>query len=158
MFLEHNSNIMIEFQVLLCFENIMLRRFGEKARYSPIKVWRILALITDYFFLRAKSGTGLCPVDVLEGESRLLAGLCGDDWDVLASSCLAAVGCEIPTSAGHHQESKICRRTLSCGFCFTCDSVGIRTQDPQLRRLLLYPAELPNQSIPFELCSLGMQR
>ena len=36
MFLEHNSNIMIEFQVLLCFENIMFRRFGEKARYSPI--------------------------------------------------------------------------------------------------------------------------
>ena len=54
MFLEHNSNIMIEFQVLLCFENIMFRRFGEKARYSPIKVRRILALITDYFFLRAK--------------------------------------------------------------------------------------------------------
>ena len=27
------------------------------------------------------------------------------------------------------------------------DSVGIRTQDPQLRRLLLYPAELPNQSL-----------
>ena len=26
-----------------------------------------------------------------------------------------------------------------------CDSVGIRTQDPQLRRLLLYPAELRNQ-------------
>ena len=25
-----------------------------------------------------------------------------------------------------------------------CDSVGIRTQDPQLRRLLLYPAELRN--------------
>ena len=25
------------------------------------------------------------------------------------------------------------------------DSVGIRTQDPQLRRLLLYPAELRNQ-------------
>ena len=24
------------------------------------------------------------------------------------------------------------------------DSVGIRTQDPQLRRLLLYPTELPN--------------
>ena len=29
---------------------------------------------------------------------------------------------------------------------FVCrDSVGIRTQDPQLRRLLLYPAELPNR-------------
>ena len=27
-----------------------------------------------------------------------------------------------------------------------CDSVGIRTRDPQLRRLLLYPAELRNQS------------
>ena len=27
------------------------------------------------------------------------------------------------------------------------DSVGIRTQDPQLRRLLLYPAELPNQTL-----------
>ena len=26
------------------------------------------------------------------------------------------------------------------------DSVGIRTQDPQLRRLLLYPAELPNHT------------
>ena len=26
------------------------------------------------------------------------------------------------------------------------DSVGIRTQDPQLRRLLLYPAELRNHS------------
>ncbi len=25
------------------------------------------------------------------------------------------------------------------------DPVGIRTQDPQLRRLLLYPAELPDQ-------------
>ena len=30
-----------------------------------------------------------------------------------------------------------------------CDSVGIRTQDPQLRRLLLYPTELPN---PIEEC------
>ena len=29
------------------------------------------------------------------------------------------------------------------------DSVGIRTQDPQLRRLLLYPTELPNRSLLF---------
>ena len=29
------------------------------------------------------------------------------------------------------------------------DSVGIRTQDPQLRRLLLYPTELPNRSVCF---------
>ena len=28
---------------------------------------------------------------------------------------------------------------------FLSDSVGIRTQDPQLRRLLLYPTELPNR-------------
>ncbi len=30
-------------------------------------------------------------------------------------------------------------------FRLSCDPVGIRTQDPQLRRLLLYPAELPDQ-------------
>ena len=34
-------------------------------------------------------------------------------------------------------------------FCFGRDSVGIRTQDPQLRRLLLYPTELPNRSLCF---------
>ena len=28
---------------------------------------------------------------------------------------------------------------------FLCDPVGIRTRDPQLRRLLLYPAELPDR-------------
>ena len=27
------------------------------------------------------------------------------------------------------------------------DPVGIRTQDPQLRRLLLYPTELPDQTV-----------
>ena len=30
---------------------------------------------------------------------------------------------------------------------FLCDPVGIRTQDPQLRRLLLYPAELPDRPL-----------
>ena len=34
--------------------------------------------------------------------------------------------------------------TDTCEAVFR-DSVGIRTQDPQLRRLLLYPTELPNQ-------------
>ena len=81
-----------------------------------------------------------------------------------------------PTSAGHHQveanwhsagaDAFFCtplsltktsfrrsfgiqknRTTKGCAICFFCDSVGIRTQDPQLRRLLLYPAELPNQSL-----------
>ncbi len=33
------------------------------------------------------------------------------------------------------------------------DPVGIRTQDPQLRRLLLYPAELPDLT-----CVIGVQR
>nr|DAS40884.1 MAG TPA: hypothetical protein [Bacteriophage sp.] len=28
---------------------------------------------------------------------------------------------------------------------YRCDSVAIRTQDPRLRRALLYPAELRNQ-------------
>ncbi len=32
---------------------------------------------------------------------------------------------------------------------FSCDPVGIRTQDPQLRRLLLYPAELPDRPFVF---------
>ena len=32
---------------------------------------------------------------------------------------------------------------------FSCDPVGIRTQDPQLRRLLLYPAELPDRTFIF---------
>ena len=32
-------------------------------------------------------------------------------------------------------------------FRLSCDPVGIRTQDPQLRRLLLYPAELPDQHV-----------
>ena len=41
---------------------------------------------------------------------------------------------------------------------FLSDSVGIRTQDPQLRRLLLYPAELPDQTFIVNICgnvSLG---
>ena len=29
---------------------------------------------------------------------------------------------------------------------YICDSAGTQTQDPQLRRLLLYSAELPNQT------------
>ena len=39
---------------------------------------------------------------------------------------------------------KKARCLLTAGFLLVRDSVGIRTQDPQLRRLLLYPAELPN--------------
>ena len=37
------------------------------------------------------------------------------------------------------------------------DSAGTQTQDPQLRRLLLYPAELPNQHLlgqNFDPCRL----
>ena len=42
------------------------------------------------------------------------------------------------------QEYPFCRP-----FIFKGDPVGIRTRDPQLRRLLLYPAELPDQSLDF---------
>ena len=35
---------------------------------------------------------------------------------------------------------------------FLCDPVGIRTQDPQLRRLLLYPAELPDRPLSLLIC------
>ena len=39
------------------------------------------------------------------------------------------------------------------------DSVGIRTQDPQLRRLLLYPAELPNRPCRWKaVVHRGLQR
>ena len=37
---------------------------------------------------------------------------------------------------------------IELAFCL-CDPVGIRTQDPQLRRLLLYPAELPDRTFIF---------
>ena len=36
------------------------------------------------------------------------------------------------------------------------DPVGIRTQDPQLRRLLLYPAELPDRI--FSMCKISYFR
>ena len=40
--------------------------------------------------------------------------------------------------------TKKARCLSTASSLLTRDSVGIRTQDPQLRRLLLYPAELPN--------------
>ena len=39
------------------------------------------------------------------------------------------------------------KRKFIMNFLFRGDSVGIRTQDPQIRNLLLYPAELRNQTI-----------
>ena len=44
--------------------------------------------------------------------------------------------------AGYKTTTPDFRQALHCR-----DSVGIRTQDPQLRRLLLYPTELPNRSV-----------
>gem|GEM_PF-6153272 len=40
------------------------------------------------------------------------------------------------------------------GF-YRCDPEGIRTPDPQLRRLLLYPAELPDLVHDFLVKNLG---
>ena len=45
------------------------------------------------------------------------------------------------------------RTIFGCAIWFVRDSVGIRTQDPQLRRLLLYPAELPNRPSFLAGCS-----
>ena len=46
---------------------------------------------------------------------------------------------------GQNQKTKIKATEYQwLSFSFG-DSVGIRTQDPQLRRLLLYPAELRNR-------------
>jgi hypothetical protein len=36
-------------------------------------------------------------------------------------------------------------------FDYYSDPSGIRTHDPQLRRLLLYPAELPDHSFLFRM-------
>ena len=87
-----------------------------------------------------------------------------------------AAGRHIPSSAGHHRPKQKLVLRVQDGFfrtmplltkasfrrrvtarkkrptcvervCFGRDSVGIRTQDPQLRRLLLYPAELPSRSV-----------
>ena len=44
-------------------------------------------------------------------------------------------------------KNKIGKSFIRTSLSLGCDSVGIRTQDPQLRRLLLYPAELPNRSV-----------
>ena len=44
------------------------------------------------------------------------------------------------TNSCSHDFEKVLLFSLS-------DSVGIRTQDPQIRNLLLYPAELRNQTI-----------
>ena len=38
---------------------------------------------------------------------------------------------------------------------YRCDPEGIRTPDPQLRRLLLYPAELPDLVHDFLVKNLG---
>ena len=44
---------------------------------------------------------------------------------------------------------KYIKATFLLEDCLCCDPGGIRTHDPQLRRLLLYPAELPDQSLHF---------
>ena len=48
--------------------------------------------------------------------------------------------------ADHDFDSTIKKQTVTVGglWCYLRDSGGIRTRDPQLRRLLLYPTELPN--------------
>ena len=38
-------------------------------------------------------------------------------------------------------------------YLYARDPAGIRTQDPQLRRLLLYPAELPDRLVPLWGCA-----
>ena len=56
-------------------------------------------------------------------------------------------------SSQRHTDIRKKRPTNVERFCFGRDSVGIRTQDPQLRRLLLYPTELPNRSLfPLSVC------
>ena len=52
---------------------------------------------------------------------------------------------ESKLSTAHRHTKKA--QPFGCALLCFRDSVGIRTQDPQLRRLLLYPTELPNRSV-----------
>ena len=46
----------------------------------------------------------------------------------------------------------------ACHFCDRlCDSDWIRTNGPHLRRMTLYPAELPNRLPPVQNIALGLQ-
>ena|GEM_PF-6983886 len=45
-----------------------------------------------------------------------------------------------------------------CGTKKRSDLIGIRTQDPQLRRLLLYPTELSGPSPHEGSCTLSFER
>ena len=49
---------------------------------------------------------------------------------------------KLPECPSGTKNARLCSRAHPA--CCVCDPVGIRTQDPQLRRLLLYPAELPD--------------
>ena len=70
------------------------------------------------------------------------AGMCRLDF----FDCPAFTGMEFPTACQSKKPAVYRQRA----FSYFRDSVGIRTQDPQLRRLLLYPAELPNHPMyPF---------
>ena len=72
----------------------------------------------------------------MEGAGRLfLDG--GHRAALLGGSKAALLGEGRAPLLGGAQKKHLVKR------CF-CDPVGIRTQDPQLRRLLLYPAELPD--------------
>ena len=64
-------------------------------------------------------------------------------WGLVFSHCTAPYESELSTV--RHSTKKALN--IVERFCFGRDSVGIRTQDPQLRRLLLYPTELPNRSV-----------
>ena len=50
---------------------------------------------------------------------------------------------------GFGKMRKYIKATFLSEDCLCCDPDRIRTCDPQLRRLLLYPAELPDQSLHF---------
>ena len=63
-----------------------------------------------------------------------------------------SLGLNIPCPATGYQPNPLShyRTESKLSFFFQkslCDPVGIRTQDPQLRRLLLYPAELPDHPL-----------
>ena len=80
------------------------------------------------------------PRAACKGSSATTVATCS------CSSCPAPYRCEHLTVWGRNSKRPILLSGVSrCCFCsLVCDSEEIRTLDPQLRRLLLYPAELRN--------------
>ena len=107
------------------------------------KQYAELSRSSGWFLINPTCSTCPCHGQSYERHRRKLAPACAG---LTFSIAPAFTGMEIPTACQSKKPAVYRQRA----FSYFRDSVGIRTQDPQLRRLLLYPAELPNHPMyPF---------